>query len=123
MRRGRAMSRAPAAPPASASAARDDVSKILTQSVPINKRPRAAASARTAPAMARRWWTIAGPLLAVLLSFAAWQPFARPDFDLWRSDDGEAHLLKLYVFERAVRAGEWFPHWVPDLFLGFGYPV
>lgn len=63
------------------------------------------------------------PLIAAALSFVAWQPWVRPDFDLWRADDGEAHLLKLYVFERAVRAGEWFPRWIPDLFLGFGYPV
>jgi len=63
------------------------------------------------------------PILVALLSFAAWQPFVRPDFDLWRADDGEYHLLRVYVFEHAFRAGEWLPRWVPDLFVGYGYPI
>ncbi len=67
--------------------------------------------------------TLLGPLLAALLSFVAWQPFVRPDFNLWKADDGEYHLLRVYVFERAVKAGEWLPRWVPDLFLGYGYPL
>jgi len=67
--------------------------------------------------------TLLGPLLAALLSFVAWQPFVRPDFDLWKADDGEYHLLRVYVFERAVKAGEWLPRWVPDLFVGYGYPL
>ncbi|MGH2350284.1 MAG: hypothetical protein ACRDI2_21765, partial [Chloroflexota bacterium] len=64
-----------------------------------------------------------GPALAALLSFVAWQPFIRPDFDLWSADDGEYHLLRVYVFEAAVRAGEWLPRWTPDLFVGYGYPI
>ena len=52
-----------------------------------------------------------------------WQPFVRPDFDLWKADDGEYHLLRVYVFEWAVRAGEWLPRWTPDLFVGLGYPI
>ena len=67
---------------------------------------------------AGRW-----PLLAALLSFVAWQPFVRPDFDVWRADDGEYHLLRVYVFEHAFRDGQWLPRWVPDLFVGYGYPI
>src|SRR5215207_11497912 len=66
---------------------------------------------------------LGGPLLAALLSVVAWQPFVRPDFDLWKADDGEYHLLRVYVFEWAVRAGEWLPRWAPDLFVGLGYPI
>ncbi|HEU5318950.1 MAG TPA: 6-pyruvoyl-tetrahydropterin synthase-related protein, partial [Chloroflexota bacterium] len=64
-----------------------------------------------------------GPLLAALLSFVAWQPFVRPDFDVWRADDGEYHLLRVYVFERAFLDGQLLPRWTPDLFVGFGYPI
>ncbi|HVG97654.1 MAG TPA: 6-pyruvoyl-tetrahydropterin synthase-related protein [Chloroflexota bacterium] len=63
------------------------------------------------------------PLLAALLTFVVWQPFVRLDFDLWKADDGEYHLLRVYVFEWAVRAGEWLPRWTPDLFVGLGYPI
>ena len=63
------------------------------------------------------------PYLVGLLSFVAWQPFVRPDFDLWRADDGEYHLLRIYVFEHAFRAGEWLPRWAPELFVGYGYPI
>ena len=69
------------------------------------------------------FWTALATALAALLSFAAWQPFVRPDFDVWRADDGEYHLLRVYVFEHAVRDGQWLPRWVPDLFVGFGYPI
>src|ERR687885_88679 len=51
------------------------------------------------------------------------QPFVRPDFDVWQADDGEYHLLRVYVFGAAVKAGEWLPRWTPDLFVGFGYPI
>src|SRR5215211_2648487 len=66
---------------------------------------------------------LGGPLLAALLSFVAWQPFVRPDFDVWRADDGEYHLLRVYVFERAFLDGQLLPRWTPDLFVGFGYPI
>jgi hypothetical protein len=67
--------------------------------------------------------SVLGPLLAAVLSFVAWQPFIRPDYDLWRADDGEYHLLRIHVFEAAVRDGQWLPRWVPELFVGYGYPV
>ena len=62
-------------------------------------------------------------MLAALLTVVAWQPFMRPDFDVWSADDGEYHLLRVYVFEAAFRSGQWLPRWTPDLFLGFGYPI
>src|SRR5688572_5067346 len=67
--------------------------------------------------------TVLWPVLAAALSFVAWQPFVRPDFDVWKADDGEYHLLRVYVFEAAVRGGEWLPRWTPDLFVGYGYPI
>jgi len=70
-------------------------------------------------ALAPAFW----PAIAALLTYVAWQPFVRPDFDIWRADDGEYHLLRVYVFEHAFRDGQWLPRWVPDLFLGYGYPI
>ena len=64
-----------------------------------------------------------GPLLAAVLTFVAWQPFTQPDFDIWRADDGEYHLLRVYVFEAAFWSGQWLPRWTPDLFVGYGYPI
>src|SRR5207245_1197343 len=87
---------------------------------------RSAIAALTAPVVAFRrvpFQQVLWPLLAALLSFAAWQPFVRPDFDVWQADDGEYHLLRVYVFGAAVKAGEWLPRWTPDLFVGFGYPI
>src|SRR5687767_5857900 len=74
---------------------------------------------RRAPLFRAALW----PILAALLSFLAWQPFVRPDFDVWRADDGEYHLLRVYVFEHAVKNGQWLPRWLPDLFVGYGYPI
>ena len=42
------------------------------------------------------------PALAAALTFVAWQPFVRPDFDVWQADDGEYHLLRVYVFGAAM---------------------
>jgi hypothetical protein len=79
---------------------------------------------RTRPFLARGAGArLGGPLLAAVLSFVAWQPFVRPDFDVWRADDGEYHLLRVYVFERAFLDGQLLPRWTPDLFVGFGYPI
>src|SRR5688500_4673933 len=63
------------------------------------------------------------PALAALLSTVAWQPFVRSDFDVWRADDGEYHLLRILVFEHAFLDGQWLPRWLPDLFVGSGYPI
>lgn len=79
--------------------------------------------ARWLHAAPRHWQVWLGPLLAAALTFAVWQPFIRLDFDLWKADDGEYHLMRVYVFEAAVKAGEWLPRWTPDLFVGYGYPI
>src|SRR5205823_13543298 len=33
------------------------------------------------------------------------------------------HLLRLYVLQWLIAHGVWYPRWVPDLFMGWGYPV
>ncbi|MCC6192664.1 MAG: hypothetical protein IT318_26885 [Anaerolineales bacterium] len=33
------------------------------------------------------------------------------------------HLMRLAAFDQAVRSGQWYPRWLPDLALGFGYPL
>ncbi|HEV2126961.1 MAG TPA: 6-pyruvoyl-tetrahydropterin synthase-related protein, partial [Chloroflexota bacterium] len=57
------------------------------------------------------------------LSYVAWQPFVRPDYDLWQADDGESHLLRIYLFDVALRHGQWLPRWIPEMFVGYGYPI
>lgn len=98
----------------------DDATTVDTGSLPhrgsADKRDKRRTLAGVLP-------VVGWPVLAALLSVVVWQPFVRLDFDLWRTDDGEYHLLRVYVFEWAVRAGEWLPRWTPDLFVGFGYPI
>src|SRR6476661_6781657 len=105
----------PAAEPA-APAARSGA-ESLPDRLTIHKRTLARARRWPRPAPGLLLW----PLLAALLTFVVWQPFVRLDFDLWKADDGEYHLLRVYVFEWAVRAGERLPRWTPDLFVGLGY--
>ena len=56
----------------------------------------------------------------VAVVVASW---LRPDIDWDATADGPNHLLRVYVFDAMLRRGEWFPRWVPDLYLGYGYPL
>ena len=57
-----------------------------------------------------------------LVALACWW-WANPGFNLWETADGTFHLLRSYVFADLLQPGVWFPRWVPDLYLGYGYPV
>ena len=63
-----------------------------------------------------------GSSLVGLVVLACWW-WANPAFNLWQTHDGQAHLLRSYVFADLLQRGVWFPRWVPDLYLGYGYPV
>ena len=40
-----------------------------------------------------------------------------------RSFDGGLHLLRLGMLDFHIRHGDLYPRWVPELILGFGYPL
>jgi hypothetical protein len=42
---------------------------------------------------------------------------------LTRTDDGDEFLLRAFTLDRALAAHATYPRWLPDLYLGFGYPV
>ena len=43
--------------------------------------------------------------------------------NLWETDDGSPHLFRTLVMMEAQSRHFSFPRWVPDFFLGYGYPV
>ncbi|MBI3972604.1 MAG: hypothetical protein HY332_15105 [Chloroflexi bacterium] len=59
---------------------------------------------------------------AALVACVAW-PWLRPDLDWSKTADGENHLTRIYLFYLALKGGEWFPRWLPELYLGYGYPL
>lgn len=40
----------------------------------------------------------------------------------WQGD-GLLHFYRIGVLERAIAAGDWYPRWVTDLGLGYGFPL
>ncbi len=70
----------------------------------------------------RRPWLL-GILAALAISAAVWGPVTFPSFDFAPTHDGEFHLLRLFLLDHSLRAGLWYPRWLPDLFMGFGYPL
>ncbi len=71
--------------------------------------------------LGRPW--LLGLLTALAISAAVWGPVTLPSFDFAPTADGEYHLLRLFLVDHSVRAGLWYPRWLPDLFMGFGYPL
>ncbi len=61
--------------------------------------------------------------LLLLLLYPVWSIMLRPDLDLWRTDDGEAHLLRIYAMRLAFNEVFALPRWASDLYRGYGYPV
>ncbi|MBE2239732.1 MAG: hypothetical protein IAE81_18240 [Caldilineaceae bacterium] len=39
------------------------------------------------------------------------------------ADDAPVHLMRLFLFDRHVRAGDVLPRWLPELYTGYGYPL
>ncbi|MCB0165560.1 MAG: hypothetical protein KDI79_15120 [Anaerolineae bacterium] len=57
-------------------------------------------------------WLFALPALSPL-----WQP------TITDSADGLLHLYRLVALDQAVRQGDLFPRWLPDLAYGYGFPL
>jgi uncharacterized membrane protein len=62
-------------------------------------------------------------LLAHVLCAPVWLPWLSPQMDFHLSEDSLAHLIRLYHLSWLVERGVWYPRWVPDMFLGYGYPL
>jgi len=60
--------------------------------------------------------------LAAVMALVAW-PWLRADTQWLDTGDGPNHLRRIYVIDDALRRGDWFPRWLPDLYLGYGYPL
>jgi hypothetical protein len=73
------------------------------------------------PPAALAW--LGGLALAWLLAVPAVAPWLDPRLDLWHVDDAKNHLIRIYHFTWLVERGHWFPRWVPDMFMGYGYPL
>jgi hypothetical protein len=89
---------------------------------------------RLAPAISADWsgallrhrpqlWWLLGLLTALAVTVPAWLPWLDPSIDLMATDDGKNHLIRLYHLEWLLQRGVWYPRWVPDMFLGYGYPL
>jgi hypothetical protein len=71
---------------------------------------------------------LAGLAAALLLTYPAWREWTDPHLNLlWEEvkgvDDAKNHMLRLYLLGWMVEHGTWLPRWLPDLFMGYGYPL
>jgi hypothetical protein len=61
-------------------------------------------------------------LVAVFASIYAVLPLVATVL-LTQTDDGDEFLLRAFTLDRALAANATYPRWLPDLYLGYGYPV
>ncbi|MDQ3702599.1 MAG: 6-pyruvoyl-tetrahydropterin synthase-related protein, partial [Chloroflexota bacterium] len=85
---------------------------------------RAAAPAwlRLRLAVARRPW-LTGLLVALVVTTPAWLPWLDPRQYLWGVDDAKNHMIRIYHLFWLIERGVWHPRWMPDMYMGYGYPV
>jgi len=60
-------------------------------------------------------------LALLLLGLFAMRTFWGPDF--YDGHDSQAHIVRLWQFDKALKDGQFPPQWAPDLYAGRGYPV
>lgn len=60
-------------------------------------------------------------LALLLLGLLALRTFWGPQF--YDGHDSQAHLVRLWQFDKEIHAGHIPPQWAPDLYAGHGYPV
>lgn len=60
-------------------------------------------------------------VVVVLLSIPALTPLFTTGFP--KTHDASVHLIRLYLLDEQIRAGNFFPRWLPDLMTGYGYPT
>jgi len=69
-------------------------------------------------------WSALGVFVALAGTVAlVIAPWLRPDLQWKDVADAPNHLVRIYVVDAALHRGEWFPRWLPDLYLGYGYPL
>ncbi len=75
-----------------------------------------------AAARARLLRRAAIPLCLLALSLAVCLPWLSPWLE-WDQPDSRIHLVRIYFMADALRRGDLFPRWLPDLYFGYGYPL
>ena len=60
-------------------------------------------------------------VILLLLGLFAMRTFLGPDF--YDGHDSQAHIVRLWQFDKDIKAGQIPPRWAPDLYAGRGYPV
>ena len=63
---------------------------------------------------------VAGLVAAVVVVVSGW---LRPDIRWDDVADAPNHLVRIYVIDAALARGDWYPRWLSDLYLGYGYPL
>lgn len=61
--------------------------------------------------------------LLLVLFFAVLSAFPLMHSGLPPTHDGEYHVIRFYEFDKALRDGNLYPRWAPDLNNGFGVPL
>jgi hypothetical protein len=61
--------------------------------------------------------------LIIVLAFAFITGFALLHKGLPPTHDGEYHVVRFYEFDKALRDGNIYPRWAPDLNYGYGVPL
>jgi uncharacterized membrane protein len=59
--------------------------------------------------------------MIAILSLSALWPLLTEGFP--KTHDASVHLIRLYLLDEQVRAGNLFPRWLLDLMTGYGYPT
>jgi hypothetical protein len=57
------------------------------------------------------------------LTAPVWAAFLLPTLDIWAVPDGDGHLTRAIELARLIRAGSWYPRWLPEHAGGYGYPA
>ena len=65
---------------------------------------------------------ITAVILLASITCVTW-PWLDPRLDWSATFDGENHLIRLFLVGDALKAGDWYPRWLPDLAMGYGYPL
>jgi hypothetical protein len=65
---------------------------------------------------------VVAAVMCAAVALVSW-PWLDPRYDWTATFDGENHLIRLFLFGDALKAGDWYPRWLPDLAMGYGYPL
>ncbi len=69
----------------------------------------------------RRVYVLLAAAAAVIALPAVWVLLTRGAPII--ADDTPVHLMRLYLLDQYVRAGDLLPRWLPELYTGYGYPL